>query len=79
MRQTIATPTQLRDVLRARRRTLKLSQHQVAQKLGITQAHLSDLESGKRSLSAERMLALLTVLNLELTAREKSPPAEAEW
>lgn len=79
MRQTITTITQLLAVLRARRRTLKLSQQEVAQKLGVTQAHISDLESGRRALSVERMLALFTVLNLELTAQEKSQTAETDW
>jgi HTH-type transcriptional regulator/antitoxin HipB len=79
MKQTISTMTQVLDIVRARRRTLKLTQSQLAEKLGVTQTYVSDLENGRRSMSAERLLALLNVLNLELLAQDRTATDKTEW
>jgi HTH-type transcriptional regulator/antitoxin HipB len=79
MKQTISTMTQVLDIVRARRRTLKLTQSQLAEKLGVTQTYVSDLENGRRSMSAERLLALLNVLNLELIAQDRTATDKTEW
>lgn len=79
MKQTISTMTQVLDIVRARRRTLKLTQSQLAEKLGVTQTYVSDLENGRRSMSAERLLALLNVLNLELIAQDRTATDKTQW
>jgi len=71
--------TQVLDIVRARRRTLKLTQSQLAEKLGVTQTYVSDLENGRRSMSAARLLALLNVLNLELIAQDRTATDKTEW
>ncbi len=68
----IITETQLRGSIAARRKALKLSQKQVAQKLGVDQAHLSNIESGARGLSVRRLLEILNILGLELVLRDSS-------
>jgi HTH-type transcriptional regulator / antitoxin HipB len=79
MKQTLSTITQVLDIVRARRRTLKLTQSQLAEKLGVTQTYVSDLENGRRSMSAERLLALLNVLNLELIAQDRTATDKTQW
>jgi HTH-type transcriptional regulator/antitoxin HipB len=79
MRQPVSTINQLLDIVRARRKTMKLTQRELARKLGVSQVYLSDLENGKRSLGAERLLALLNVLNLELVAQDKTTTDKADW
>lgn len=79
MRQPVTTINQFLDIVRARRKTMDLTQNELARKLGVSQVYLSDLENGKRSLSAERLLALLNVLNLELVAQDKTATDKADW
>lgn len=79
-RQRVATPAQLVGTLAARRRALKLSQAQLAAKLGIHQTHLARLESGARSLDIGRLLQLLNLLGLDLVVQERpGQPARTEW
>ncbi len=78
----ITTPTQLGRNIAARRKALHLSQQQLAAQLGISQNRLSELEAHPESLTLERLLALLNLLNLELTVRERSTSSgrkRIEW
>ena len=52
--------------IRERRRELAWSQDVLAQKAGISKSFLSDLENGKRSVSADNLLDISRVLNLSL-------------
>ena len=79
MSQPITTPGQLLQIIRARRQSLRLTQEDVAKKLAISQHHLSDLENGRRVLDVDRLLALLTLLKLELLVQDKTQPSKAEW
>jgi HTH-type transcriptional regulator / antitoxin HipB len=67
----VTTPTQLGRNIVARRKALHLSQERLAAQLGISQNRLSELEAHPESLTLERLLALLTLLNLELAVRER--------
>jgi HTH-type transcriptional regulator/antitoxin HipB len=67
----ITTATQLGRNITARRKALHLSQQQLARQLGISQNRLSELEAHPESLTLERLLALLNLLNLELAVRER--------
>lgn len=66
IRLRVATESQLMETIAARRRALGLSQRDVAEKLGIAQAYLSLMESGRRATTIGRLLELLNVLGLEL-------------
>jgi HTH-type transcriptional regulator/antitoxin HipB len=79
MSQPITTPGQLLHIIRARRQSLRLTQEDVAKKLAISQHHLSDLENGRRVLDVDRLLALLTLLKLELLVQDKTHPSKSEW
>jgi HTH-type transcriptional regulator/antitoxin HipB len=77
----ISTPKQVGTNLASRRKHLKLSQAEVASRLGLSQNRLSELESRPETLTVEQLLALLNVLGLELGMRERDSGAksQAEW
>jgi HTH-type transcriptional regulator/antitoxin HipB len=84
MRQLVTTPVQLGEVLRGRRKAHRISQADLAAKLGISQGRLSTLESDPAGLTLERLLTLATVLGLEIVVQDKATTPSArrkkpEW
>ncbi|HKU89959.1 MAG TPA: helix-turn-helix domain-containing protein [Steroidobacteraceae bacterium] len=76
----VTTATQVGATLAARRRHLKLTQEQVASRLGLSQNRLSVLESRAETLTVDQLIALLNVLGLEMRIEERSAPkSKAEW
>lgn len=76
----ITHPNQIGATLQGRRRALKLSQTEVAERLGLSQNRLSELENRPETLTVEQLLALLNVLGLDLTIRERpSGKPKVEW
>ncbi|WP_237173881.1 helix-turn-helix domain-containing protein [Paracandidimonas lactea] len=82
---TIRTAEQLPVLLHAFRKQAGLSQSAVAMRLGITQQTLSALERNADKVSADRLLALLSILGVELVLRQGSdspaptPPTGPNW
>lgn len=54
------------DRIKKRRLELNWTQDQLAQKAGISKSFLSDLENGKRSVSADNLLDIARVLGVSL-------------
>jgi len=77
--QTITHSTQVGAILAARRKTLKLSQTQVAEKLGLSQNRLSELESQPETMTVAQLLALSNALGLALKIGEASDKVKVEW
>ncbi len=79
--QTISTPKQIGGLLLGRRKHLKLSQTQVAEKLGLSQARLSELEANPQTLTVEQLLVLLRVLGLQMSVRDRGATrtTTVEW
>ncbi|MEJ8835030.1 helix-turn-helix domain-containing protein [Ramlibacter sp. AN1133] len=83
--QPIVTPDQLASLLQGRRKSRKLSQAQLAARLGLSQNRLSELERDPGTLSVEQLLALCAQLGLQLTlqARDETgappPPPATDW
>ncbi|HUH61276.1 MAG TPA: helix-turn-helix transcriptional regulator [Candidimonas sp.] len=69
---TIRTAEQLPVLLQAFRKQAGLTQSAVATRLGITQQTLSALERNAEKVSADRLLALLSILGVELVLRQSS-------
>lgn len=72
MRLNVTAPSQVGEVVRARRRAHKLSQSELAAQLGISQSRLSIIEQNPASLTLERLISLCSVLGLSLVLQEKS-------
>jgi len=84
MAQRLVTPDQLGQLLAARRKALKLSQGQLAERVGISQNRLSELETDPARLTFDRLLELTNALGLELTLQEKErerqpDTSQGEW
>jgi HTH-type transcriptional regulator / antitoxin HipB len=79
--QLINTAKQIGANLASRRKHLKLSQTEVASKLALSQNRLSELEARPETMTVEQLLALLNVLGLEMTLREREAGAKTkvEW
>jgi HTH-type transcriptional regulator/antitoxin HipB len=65
---------QLGAVVRARRKALKLRQAELAALAGVGLAFLYELEHGKPTVRIDKVLAVLSVLGLELHVREGKQP-----
>lgn len=82
---TIRTAEQLPVLLQAFRKQAGLTQAAVALRLGITQQSLSALERNAEKVSADRLLALLNILDVELVLRQRGgspapkPPTGPNW
>lgn len=64
--------------IRKRRTELGWTQDQLALKAGISKSFLSDLENGKRSVSADNLLDIARVLNLSLDYLMKGEVSETK-
>ena len=75
----VRTPDQLPMLLRSLRRSRGLTQKAVAQRLGISQQAMSQLEKEPGSASFERVMALLAALQSTIVLRDEhaAPPADA--
>ncbi len=82
---TIRTAEQLPALLKAFRKKSGLTQTEAARRLGVTQQTLSSMERNADKVGTDRLLYLLSMLNVELVLREKveSPPekstSEPRW
>lgn len=79
VRQTLNHITQIGKIVAARRRAVKISQQALAEKLGISQNYLSEIESGTKKLSAQRLLEIANVLGLELVIQSKQRLPHTDW
>lgn len=82
MNHILNTAAQAGQLLAGRRKTSRLSQQWVADRLGISQNRLSELEEQPGRLTLERLIALANVLGLELVLRDRAagaPPAATDW
>jgi HTH-type transcriptional regulator / antitoxin HipB len=77
--QRLTNESQAVELIRQRRKAKGLSQQQLASKLGVTQARLSEIENGRAHLSVERLIAVAALLGLDLVLREPPPKQAAEW
>lgn len=78
--RTITTPSHIGAILATRRKHLKLSQTEVAEKVGLSQNRLSVLEANPAALDTKKLLAWLNALGLEMTLGERIvSKSKVEW
>jgi HTH-type transcriptional regulator / antitoxin HipB len=65
------SPTQLPAHLKSLRKTRKLTQAQLARRLGIGQPRLADIEKHPQTVSTAQLLDLLAALGVEVLLRVK--------
>jgi HTH-type transcriptional regulator/antitoxin HipB len=73
--QPLALASQLGAVLQSTRKSLRLTQAQLGERLGLSQRRVSELERAPGTLSVDQLLALCAQLGLQLSvqAREQTP------
>lgn len=64
----VASPQALGRLLQQARLAHGLSQQDVAERLAISQAYVSELESGKSSLALTRIFEIMRLTGMKLTA-----------
>lgn len=67
----VRTPDQLGQYLKALRQARGESQAVIAHRLGVSQARYSAMERGSEKISVERLLSVLSALDVELVVRNK--------
>ncbi len=72
MSQLTRTPKQLGSALRQRRRSMKLTQGQLAGLIGLRQATISDVENGHEGSKLSTVLSMLAGLELEIHIAPRS-------
>lgn len=83
--QALVTASQLGVVLQGARKSQKLTQAQLAERLGLSQRRVSELEREPGTLSVDQLLAMCAQLGLQLSVqpRDKTPlvnaPQTGEW
>lgn len=73
--QPIVTASQLGLALQSTRKSRKLSQAQLASRLGLSQNRLSELEREPGTLSVDQLLALCGQLGLQVVLQRRDDPA----
>jgi len=80
VRTLVQSFSALGRALRDERRRRKLSQGELAELAGVTQATVSNAERGTRPLSIDTLLRLLAGLKLELVIQNREPgEPDARW
>lgn len=69
--QPIATATQLGTLLQGVRKSRKLTQAQLAARLGLSQRRISELELAPGTLSVDQLLAICAQLGLQLSVQQR--------
>ena len=59
-----------RAIIKNKREVLKLSQHQLARQLGITQTFLSEIERGRKNPSLEQFFKICEALDIKVFPEE---------
>lgn len=72
----LQTPAQLSQHLKALRKARKLTQLQVARRLGVKQARYAFIENHPGTVATEQLLDLLAVLDAEVLLRPRKKAAE---
>ena len=76
----IITLRQLGSLIRGVRKQRQLTQRDMAQKLGISQAAVSLMETAPSRVSLDRLFHVLAELDLEMVIHPKqSAPAGTDW
>ena len=67
---------QLKQLLKSLRKTRKMTQVELAQRLGVVQSRVADIEGNPGAISVEQLLQVLSMLGAQLVVRELEPDAE---
>lgn len=69
--------SQLQQLLKSLRKSRKMTQAELAQRLGVVQSRIADIERDPGTVSVEQLLQVLAILGAQMVVRDTSanPPA----
>lgn len=70
-------PDQLRQHLRTLRKARRLTQAQLGELLGVSQARVAEIEANPAVVSVEQLMRILALMDVSLALEENSSPLEA--
>ncbi|MDM0087102.1 MULTISPECIES: helix-turn-helix transcriptional regulator [unclassified Variovorax] len=73
MRQVLSVHSQFGVLLKAARKSSGISQAKLAERIGISQSRMSHMELHPETVNLEQLLAIFSVLDLELLVGRKHP------
>jgi HTH-type transcriptional regulator/antitoxin HipB len=73
----VVLPTQLKQYLKSLRKSRKVTQTELAQRLGVVQSRVADIEANPGAISVEQLLQILAVLNAQLVVQDASAVSTA--
>ncbi|MEY5098112.1 MAG: hypothetical protein RJA36_831 [Pseudomonadota bacterium] len=84
MQHHLRTTLQLGQLLLSARKQQSMSQAELASRLGLSQARISQLEQQPETITAQQLLQLTSVLGLELLVQSRdnaqdAGATDAEW
>lgn len=71
----VQLPSQLQQLLKSLRKSRKMTQAEVARRLGVVQSRVADIERDPGAVSVERLLEVLAMLGAQVVVRETGPGA----
>jgi HTH-type transcriptional regulator/antitoxin HipB len=77
MKQVLSIASQAGPLLQAARKSAKLSQTELAARLGLSQSRLSAMELNPGSINLDQLLALFSALDIELMVQSRQRPGDA--
>lgn len=83
--QRLITGIQLGPLLRGARKSLKLTQAQLARRVGLSQRRISEFELDPNALSVAQLLTICNQLGLQVVIQQKEThlqepdPHQGEW
>ena len=78
----LISTSQVGQLLSARRLALRMSQKELAARIGLSQNRLSEIEADPAGLTLERLLTLVSALGFELVLQDKKntqPGSGTAW
>lgn len=69
---TLQLPEQLGPHIRALRRARKLTQRDLAARLGVTQARIADIETNPAVVSVRQLMTILAALGVDIALRPRT-------
>ncbi|ADD69406.1 transcriptional regulator, XRE family [Denitrovibrio acetiphilus DSM 12809] len=79
MNQVVSSPSILGQAIKAARLEAKLTQSQLAEKTGLRQGTISDIENGTQRAKLDTLFIILSALNLDMHLQPKSTNKMSEW
>jgi len=71
MKHLLLSSLQLGQLLKSARKRMGLSQQDLGERVGLSQARISHMEREPQSISMDQLLSLLSVLKLELVVQDQ--------